>query len=309
MKTFYSFIKLNFLLFGFDVAKKYPKSSLISLLLKLWMFLNPAMMFIGAIQLWISFISLSWDSSILLIVGALYDLLFLARSFSGYSTIILTKRSSIELIHKVEKVFAKITKNRNKIDDEKIVKNAYNLGFRTYVAVTSLVVFNFVMSLVKILIAVLTNSEPGKILLMSMWFPEFIKDYSLFIAIYEPVFLIIYSLSNLAASQLVFITSAYLSASFDRLSYKVKEVINGTEGRSFLETKRMLAECVDLHSELINLAEESNRLFGPFNLTVLVLISMRICLVGIRIMVSMVQPLDNSRISDTLCPNIIYSYI
>jgi hypothetical protein len=263
------------------------------------MFLNPAMMVVGAVQLWVSFLSLTIDSSIILIVGSLYDLLFLARSIFGYSTIILTRKSSIELIKKVEKIFTKITKNSRKIEDEEIVKRAYNLGFRTYVAVTSLIVFNFVMGLVKISFAALTNSDPGNVQLMSMWFPEFLKDLSLFIAIYEPMFLVLFSLSNLAASQLVFITSAYLAASFDELGDKVKEVINGTENRSFFETKRMLAECVDLHSQLIKLADESNSFYGVFNLTVLVLVSLRICLVGIRIMVSrMMGKLKEDRRTD-----------
>jgi len=180
MKTFFSFIKFNFLLFGFDVGIKYSKTSRISALLKLWMFLNPTMMIIGAIQLWVSFLSLTMDSSIILIVGALYDLLFLARSIFGYSTIIWTKKSSIELIQKVEKIFTEITKNSRKIEDEEIVKRAFNLGFRTYMAVTSLIVFNFVMSLVKISIAALTNSDPGNVLLISMWFPEFLQKFSLF---------------------------------------------------------------------------------------------------------------------------------
>lgn len=298
MKTFFSFIRFNFLLFGFDIGKKYSKTSRISALLKIWMFLNPAMMIIGAIQLWVSFLSLTMDSSIILIVGALYDLLFLARSIFGYSTIILTRNSSIELIQKVEKIFTKITKNSRKIEDEEIVKRAFNLGFRTYMAVTSLIVFNFVMSLVKISIAALTYSDPGNVLLMSMWFPEFLQHLQLFIAIYEPIFLVLFSLSNLAASQLVFITSAYLAASFDELGDKVKDVIDGTENRSFLETKKKLSECVDIHSELIKLADESNRLYGPFNLTVLVLISMRICLLGIRIMVSQMMSRKNFRQSN-----------
>ena len=66
---------------------------------------------------------------------------------------------------------------------------------------------------------------------------------------------------------------------------QVKKTIDGTDNRSFLETKRKLAECVDLHAQLIKLADEQNRIYGPFNLTFIVLISMKICMLGIMIMV------------------------
>ncbi|KAL7012424.1 hypothetical protein ACKWTF_014842 [Chironomus riparius] len=151
---------------------------------------------------------------------------------------------------------------------------------------TVVVGLNALIILIKIVVSAVTSSDPGNITAMYMWFPAYLQDSLVFLASYISVVLLLYSICNLAAPELIFITSAYLAASFDRLGDKVKDVIEGTEKQTFLETKRKLAECVDIHSELIELADESNKLYGPFNLIFLFVVKLSICLLGIMTMIS-----------------------
>ena len=284
--TFLSFIKLNLFLFGIDYDQKfagYPKTTLI---LKFWKLLNPLLMIIGSIQLWIFFMQLSEDSTVLEIIIVVFALLFVAKSFAGYLTLVTTWTSLLKLMQNIEKVYLKVAKSDQTIENEQNVKSAYSFSLKMFVMIFSSVVIHFVGNLVKVVIAVVTDSHPGNLSIMNLWFPDFLKDSWLFVAVYDPLIMLLLCLSNLIVPQLVFITSAYLAASFDKLGDKVKDVIEGTENRSFLETKRKLAECVDLHSDLIELADESNRLYGLFNLTFLGLISLGFCVIGIMIMVS-----------------------
>jgi len=285
MKTFISFIKLVYFLFGYDVDGKFTQNPRIYPILILWRFLQPIIMIIGSIQLWIIFILLSEETSTVEIALIILDLVFFTKSLIGCLTVIATVQSSIQLIHKIDKTYKKITKNYLEIEDEKIVKKIYSFGFKMFIMITTMVLLSFVGGLMKVFIAIATDSVPENISILKLWLPDFLENSWLFVAIYDSFILMMYSFSNIFASELVLITSAYLAASFDKLGDKVKEVIDGTEDRSFLETKRKLAECVDLHSELIKLADDSNRLYGVFNLTFVILISMGFCVIGITIMV------------------------
>jgi hypothetical protein len=154
-----------------------------------------------------------------------------------------------------------------------------------FIMINAMVVSSFIAGLMKIVIAYATDSVPENISILKLWMPTLLERSWLFVAVYNSFILMLFSFSNIFASELVFITSAYLAASFDRLGDKVKAVIEGTENRSFLDTKRKLAECVDFHSHLIKLADESNGLYGIFNLTFVILISIGFCIIGITIMV------------------------
>lgn len=284
MNTFINFIKLIFFLFGYDVDGKFLHSAKISLIIKIWGILQPTAMIIGTIQLWIYFCLLSKETAALEIASIILDLLFFTKSFVGYLTIIIAKQTSIKLIHKIDRAFLKITKNEQKIEDEKIVKKVYSFCIKIFIMISIMVLMNFVAGLVKIFIAILTKSHPEHLSILSLWLPTFLKDSWIFVAVYNSFILMLFSLSNIFASELIYITSAYLAASFDKLGDKIKIVIDETDNRSFLETKRKLAECVNLHSELIELADESNLLYGLFNLTFLGLISLGFCVIGIMIM-------------------------
>jgi len=284
--TFINFIKFIFLLFGCDVDQKFSQNPRISIILELWMFLQPTMMIIGSIQLWICFILLPNETSALEISSVILDLLFFTKSFIGYLTVMATKQSSIKLIHKIEKTYQKITKNEQTIKDERIVKKVYSLCIKIFISIVVMVLMNLAAGLVKILLAILTNSQPEKLSILSLWLPDFLENSWFFVTIYSSFILMLFGLGNIFVSELIFVTSAYLAASFDKLGDKVKEVIDGTENRSFLETKKKFAECVDFHSELIELADELNRLYGYFNLTFVILISMAFCMIGIMIMIS-----------------------
>jgi len=283
--NFYEFIKLNFLFFGIDVDQKFSSSPQVSRILKLWQFLNPILMIIGSIQLWMNLFLLLDNGSILELPTIAFGIIFVVNGFAGYFTVIATQKLSIRLIQNVEIVFTKITKNHQQIENNEIVKNVFSSGLKFHRIITGSVVLNLALTLMKIIMAMATSSGPGNLSVMLLWFPEFLQNSWVFIAVYDPLMMLLFCLSNLFAPELNFITSAYLAASFDKLGDKLKEVIDGTETRSFLDTKRKLVECVDIHSELIKLADESNRLYGPYNLIFLILISMKICMMGIMIMV------------------------
>ena len=285
MKTFYNFIKFNFLLLGFDVDGKYSSNPRMSIVLKLWKILNPILMIIGSVQLLTFFLLLSKESSAVEVTMITFGSLFAVNSFAGYLTVVATSKSSMNLIRNIEKIYTKITENERTIEDEETVKSAYSIGLKFFAIITGSVLMNLVTSLIKVFMAMVTDSDPGNLSTMHLWFPAFLGDVWIFVAVYDPFIMMLYCLSNLFVSELVFITSAYLAASFDRLGDKLKEVIDGTENRAFLETKKKFSECVDFHSELIELADDSNKFYGPYNLIFLVLISIRICMLGIMIMV------------------------
>jgi hypothetical protein len=213
-------------------------------------------------------------------------MLFFTKSFVGYLTVVICCKSLIQLIQKVDKLYIKITENEQLIEDEKIVKKVYNFCVKIFAMITVMVLSNLFAGLMKILIAIATDSVPENLSILSLWLPSFLKNSWSFVAIYNSFILMLFSFSNIFASELVFITSAYLAASFDRLGDKVKDVIDGTVNRSFLDTKRKLAECVDIHSDLIKLADEANRLYGPYNLIFVILISLGFGVIGIMIMIS-----------------------
>jgi hypothetical protein len=248
--------------------------------------MNPIGIIVGLIQLSIYVALLSKKNTTVEITITILDVPYLVQANVGYVTLIRTRKSAIELIQKIDKTYQKIVKNEQKIENEKIVKIALRIGFTMFFLISGVIVLNCLVNIMKIAIAVLTNSHPSELFLpMSLWFPEYFHKFKLFMTIYDSFVLMLMNFANLVAPELIFITSAYLVAAFDGLSDKVKDVIDGTEGRSFLETKRKLAECVDLHSELIKLADESNRLYGPFNLILLFIVSISICLLGIMSMV------------------------
>ena len=286
--NFFQFIKIMFLFFGFDLDGNFASSPNISTILRLWMFLNPILMIIGMIQLWIYLILMPIDSMASEITIIIFSILFALNSFAGYLTIIATRKSSINLMMDIEKNYSKTT-NSSLIEDEDIVKSSFSMGLKFFAMIIGSVVLNLVTCLGKIAIGIFTNSDPGNLSMMLMWYPAVLENSHLFVAIYDPLLMLLFCVSNLFVPEMIFITSAYLTASFDKLGDKVKDVIDGTENRSFLETKRKLAECVDLHSELIKLTDESNKLYGPYNLVFLVLISMRICMLGIMIMISDIE--------------------
>jgi len=287
MRTFFDFIKLIFLLFGFDVDGKLSPSARISTILNFWKFINPILMVIGSIQLWIYISKLSKDNSTIEVAITILDVPFFVQAVVGYLTLITTGKSSIELIRKIEKIYEEITKNGQKIEDEEIVKNAHSIGNKIFGIITGVIVLNCLVNSVKIFVAYLTDTHPGELFFpISFWFPEYFHRSLLFLTIYNTFVLMLFNFSTLVVPELIFITSAYLAESFDRLGDKVKEAIDGTENRSFLETKRTFAVCVDLHNELIKLADESNMLYGYFNFILLFVVSISICLLGIMTMVN-----------------------
>lgn len=284
--TFIRFIKFVFLLFGFDVDKKFSSKSMMPSMLKVWKIMMPIIITVGSVQLWISFFLLSNDDTIMQTAAITMNLLFSFKSFAGYSTVAATNKSSLKLLQKIENVHRKITENCIKVEDEKVVKNAYGFGIKIFTIISSMCILNVISSFIKIFLALWTDTVPENLSIICLWLPSFLTNSWSFVTSYSSVILILFSWSNLTAPELIYITSAYLSASFERLGVKIQEVIDGTENRSFLESKRKFAECVDLHSELIDLANESNKLYGPFNLAFLVLVSVGICVLGILIMVS-----------------------
>lgn len=283
--TFINFIKSIFFLFGCDVDQKFAKNSKMSFILRLWRLLQPTIMIIGTIQLWIYFYLLPKETSALEIASMILDILAFTKSFTGYLTIAVYCKSSVKLVHKIDKIYTKMIRDGQKIEEEEIVKKVYSFCIRIFVMLSFMLLSSFLASLLKIIIAVATDTVPENLSLMSLWMPESFKNSWLFVTFYNSFMLSLISLGNITASMVVYITSAYLTASFERLGNKVKEFIDGSENRSLLETKREFAECVDLQSELIQLADESNRLYGPFNLILLLLVSVGFCILGIMILV------------------------
>ncbi|KAL7012425.1 hypothetical protein ACKWTF_014843 [Chironomus riparius] len=282
---FLNFIKSIYFLFGCDVDQRFSRNSKISLILKLWRFLQPTIMIIGTLQLWIYFCLLSKDTSALEIASIILDILFFTKSFAGFLTVVICHKSSIKLIHKIDRIYTKITKDTQNIEDEEIVKKVYSFSIKIFIMLSFMILSSFLGSLGKIIIAVVTNTHPTNLSIMSLWMPEYLKNSWLFVVIHNTLTVTLFSLGNIFASEVIYITSAYLTASFDKLGDKVKDVIDETEDRPFLETKRMLSECVDIHSELIKLADLSNRLYGPFSLILLLLVSVGFCILGIMILV------------------------
>lgn len=283
--NFFDFIKFNFLLFGFDVDEKYQTKPFISKIIKFWMIFSPILMVIGSIQIWIYFFTISEDNSTLQVATSFLDTLFVPQVVVGYLTAVKTRKSSIKLIQNIGKVYIEMTGTGSKIDDEVIVKYAYSYGRKFFIMMIGVIGLNALIILIKIIAGFLTNSDPGNTTAIYMWFPKFLEDSVLFVAVYNSIVLLLFTLSNVISPLLIFITSAYLGAAFDKLGYKLKEVLDETENQSFMQTKKKVSECVDFHCELIKLADESNRLFGPFNLMFLILISLGTCMLGIMIMV------------------------
>jgi len=285
MKSFFDFIKLNFLLIGLDVDEKLSLHPKLSLILKIFKHFIPILIIVSSVQILVYFFSITEDNSTPQIATSFMDLLFVPQVIVGYLTLIITRTSSVNLIKNIEEIYQKVTKNEQRIEDEEIVQKAFSFGLKFFIMMTGVIGLNAVIILAKIFISALTQTDPENVTSMYMWFPACLKDSSLFLALYNSFVLLLYSFFISAVPQLIFITSAYLAASFDKLGDKVKEVIDGTEERSFLETKKKLAECVNLHSELVKLADESNRLYGPYNLGFIISISLVFCLLGIMIMV------------------------
>jgi hypothetical protein len=285
MKTFFEFIKFNFLLLGFDVDQRFLLRPRLSKILKVFKLFIPILIIVSSVQIIVYFFSITDDNSTLQIATSFLDVLFVPQVIIGYLTLITTRTSSVRLIQRIQEIYQNITKNELKIEDEEIVQKSYSFGLKFFMMMTGVIGLNAVIILVKIFISAVTQSEPGNVTAMYMWFPAFLEDFSLFLAVYNSIVLVLYIFCILAVPEMIFITSAYLAVSFDRLSDKVKEVIDETENRSFLDTKRKFAECIDIHSDLIKLADESNSLYGPFNLCFIISISLGFCLLGIMIMV------------------------
>lgn len=279
--NFTEFVKLTFYAFGYDVDRKWTSNRLVTVILKIWQFLNPFIMIIGCAQLCI-------NCSLLLNTGTVTDLSmliltlnFFAQGFSGYFTIFAARTSSIKLIEKVEEIYQKITKNQRKLEDNQHVQRTFKFFLLFFKIALSSAFMNLTGGLMKIIVAMATNTQPETLSVMLLWFPEFMQDLWLLIAVFDPLVMLLFILSNLIVFQLVVISTVYLAASFDELGNKLKDAIKGSENKLFQE----FAECIDLHSKLIKQANESNTIYGPSNLTFLVLISMKIGMIGIMVMV------------------------
>jgi hypothetical protein len=222
------------------------------------------------------------------ITSALSGFLLAVNSLAGYLTVIGTQKSSIILMTKIEEIYSKIS-NSQSIEDEKIVKNSFSIGLKFSAMTTAAIFAIFWINTIKILKSIFTNSDLGNLSMILIWYPNFIAKNQTFVSLYDPFLIMMFCLSYLLVPEMISTTSAYLSAAFDRLGDKVKDVIDGTEDRSFLETKRKFVECVDLHSDLIKLVDESNRIYGPYSLIFMILISMRICVLGIIIIISDIE--------------------
>jgi hypothetical protein len=90
----------------------------------------------------------------------------------------------------------------------------------------------------------------------------------------------------LLGNQLMVSTTVFLSMCFEELAYEVKDVINKSKDRSFLDTKKKLRNSVQIHQQLIDYSKELNSLYG---MSMLYIFMQASSLVGIYVFFAVVS--------------------
>lgn len=130
--------------------------------------------------------------------------------------------------------------------------------------------------------SVLFQSPETFLELTGLWFPFDTNEFLIPTLIYAVLVLIVIHLSMLPVSMLIFITSAYFVATFEKIAQNFEVTFEGdVDG-----VGRKLKELVDMQNELIELTNEMNRIYGPFFLYFILSIALLLCFLGVMAVVS-----------------------
>lgn len=168
----------------------------------------------------------------------------------------------------------------------KFVEKFGNVGVAVCGIFFAIPILKIIEGTVRMLISLYAHTRPEGLLLNILYWPFDPYDYLPWTFYYDMLKLFFAMAPALLGNQLMVSTTVFLSMCFEELAYEVKDVINESKNRSFLETKKKLKNLVQIHQQLIDYSKELNSIYG---MSMLYIFMQASSLVGIYVFFAVVS--------------------
>lgn len=277
-------IKKSLILLGFDIEKKFIENPLISNALKCLRLVTLVAVISTITQSFVFFyVSLLDDPNKW---RALTSMLYSTNSLLVFFSMFKNIDDMMELIRSIESCYKLKFKDNIRGHGGKFAEKFGKVGASvcgTFFAIPILKIFE---GTVRMLISLYTGIRPQGLFLSILYWPFDPYDYLPWTFYYDMLKLFFAMAPALLGNQLMVSTTVFLSMCFEELAYEVKDVINGSRNRSFLDTKRKLRNSVQIHQQLIEFSKELNSLYG---MSMLYIFMQASSLVGIYVFFAVVS--------------------
>ncbi|KAG5683509.1 hypothetical protein PVAND_012783 [Polypedilum vanderplanki] len=278
---YYTLIQKVVLFFGLDINGKYSSHPKISKFLVIWKYFLHIFLIIGVSQIWIKLIVYP--------TSELFNLTSWFMAFMGIQSILkvtLMNKNIHQMTSLITRISAFHINNYGALDlkNEKFMKILYKFAAGMNFFIIFSCTIAYLGYFIQMILEYFNGTSSDMEFPFQLFWPFSESDYRIFIMIYIMFLHILANYGVFANNHIMTYTVAFLAICFDRLAGEVKEIINESDKRSFQNTKRILAEYVDKHNQLIEFRKNLNSLYGITVLTFTVQSSAVICMMGFIIL-------------------------
>lgn len=256
MEKFLDFTQMAHLLVGFDFSEKFKDSLRIQKVLIVVKYSNLFVLIFGFLQMLLyliieGFAGQMFIDTIYLIILNIHGI------FKVFMELKYAKKIK-DFINRIDDVYKQDLGGHSTEHGLKFAEFSTKVWWILYIIASLMPVMQIVIKFIKYFITPAEYLRSSEIFLFGCYFPFDSYNYLPWTFIYTCVIHLRTINTCVVLDHVAIFKTILLTNCFEKLGEDVKEAINGSESRGFLETKKIMANTIDVHNKLLEFCAELN---------------------------------------------------